>query len=226
MESLKLSSFRNAETATIFRAPDADTRLLAPSLHNVEGELYIYFTIGKGDSHHVFVKQCMDPSNPLGEWSKESRLLPNWNRAVHHPSLLQFPSPSEHEEPRLYLLWTSHETGVAYHLYIAKMEGPTTANSTPRILRSPNSDRGEGNINNSPFAFRRNRRTFLTFVTDNQYGRCLRIMGIDCELDPMIHLNWWDDVQHCAFEGNETAEIVVISRASFVMSPGKTMLNA
>lgn len=199
LESLKLSNFRNAESRVIYDAPEEAHHLVDLNLISFEGDLYLYFTI-VFELQSLYVIKCMEPSNPLGEWSREVRLMPEWNRQAILPSVITYPYPhSEEGKDDVYLFWSSAEPGVANHMYIAKMEDPMTANSTARLFRSPNEDRGEGTFNESPNVTHRNHRAFLTFSTHNQNGpdRCLRLMGINCGLDPMTHSNWWDDVPHC-----------------------------
>lgn len=231
LESLQLSSFRNAERRTIY-TPPAElnvTEIYHTRIYRIQGDLYIYFTMSTTSSpQQIFAIKCLDPAQPMDGWSLEVPLLSEINqRRAFLPAVMEYG-----RDEALYLIWGSSESESGEenrHLYIAKMEDPLNLaeNSTAHLLRSPSALDWEEGTNEAPFVLQRNaQRTFLVFsVRSFQSGRyCLGIMGIDCGGDPMLHSDWWNDVERCVMEGNEAEGVVGPGRATFVQSPGKMII--
>ena len=64
-----LTNFRGVESKVAFVAPTGFQNVWASEMHEVNGELYIYFTMdGEGKSHFMYVIKADDPKNPMGNW--------------------------------------------------------------------------------------------------------------------------------------------------------------
>ena len=69
-----LTSFREAEARVAFIAPDGFQSIWASEMHEINGELYIYFTMdGEGRSHFMYVIKADDPNEPMGTWSQATK---------------------------------------------------------------------------------------------------------------------------------------------------------
>jgi len=69
-----LTSFRNAETKVAYTTPEGYTDLWASEMHEVDGGLYIYFTMRTQDKdHRMYVIKADNASNPMGNWSDAIR---------------------------------------------------------------------------------------------------------------------------------------------------------
>lgn len=75
-KSAVLTDFRNAESKVIFKAPAGYHNVWASEMHEIDGNLYIYFAMGKvGEFNRNWVIKADDPRNPMGGWSSTATLL-------------------------------------------------------------------------------------------------------------------------------------------------------
>lgn len=170
----------------------------------------------------MYVIKCLNSTNPFGEWSNETRLLPEEDIWAVDGTVLQ------NNDQNLYFIWagqTSQGNASSVSLYIAKMETLQMVLAPRTLLRLPTMDwesRGSPS-NRAPAIIQKDRRTLLVFTASSPESPdvCLGIMGIECGKDPMLAENWWNDVNHCVFEKNEEEKVWATGYASFVMSPGK-----
>ncbi len=58
-----------------YQIPDGNANLWAPEIHNIDGQWYIYFTMGTGPipTQRMWVIQALNPSNPLGAYTQAKR---------------------------------------------------------------------------------------------------------------------------------------------------------
>jgi GH43 family beta-xylosidase len=71
-----LSNWRNpVDSQKVFQLPEGQANLWAPEIHNINGEWYIYFTMGTGPipTQRMWVIQALNPENPLGAYSSATR---------------------------------------------------------------------------------------------------------------------------------------------------------
>jgi GH43 family beta-xylosidase len=73
-----LTSFNEAEKIIAYSAPEGYGDLWASEMHNIDGQLFIYFTMSSvftGNDHRMYAIQANDPNNPMAGWSSEIRYL-------------------------------------------------------------------------------------------------------------------------------------------------------
>jgi len=226
LRSSILSNFRGAQRVTVFRTPPNRANLWAPEMHFIRGGLYIYFTMDDGvadENHRMYVIQALDPSNPMGEWSGEIRLLPEENAYAIDGTVMQYGNGE------LYFIWTGFPVPPgSMNLYIARMESPTRVLPPRRLLRTPTMDWEMHGypVNEGPWIVQNAGRTFLVFSASSTFTAdyCLGIMGIDDLKDPLFASNWWNDVNHCVFFRNDAESVFTTGHASFVRSPDDSEL--
>lgn len=64
-----MTSFRNAETKVAIKTPPGFRDLWASEMHQVDGELYIYFTMAnETHGHRMYVIKADNASDPMGNW--------------------------------------------------------------------------------------------------------------------------------------------------------------
>jgi len=69
-----MTDFRNATRSVIFRAKDMYNGVWASELHEIDGGLYLYFSMsGGGKGHFSYMLKADDPSDPMGNWSDAIR---------------------------------------------------------------------------------------------------------------------------------------------------------
>jgi GH43 family beta-xylosidase len=221
-----LSNFRNAERRTIYNAPPGRANLWAPEIHSIWGGLYIYFTMDDGvadENHRMYVIQSKDPRNPMGDWSTETRLLPDEEIYAIDGTVLQY------GDGNLYFIWTGFPIPPgSMNLYIAKMENPTVVKGPRTLLRFPKSpwEMHGYPVNEGPWIIQNAGRTFVVFSGSSTFtpDYCLGIFGIDQLKNPLVASNWWNDVDYCVFWRNDAESVFGTGHASFVRSPDDSEL--
>jgi len=226
LASRRLSNFRDAERRTVYWASSNRGNLWAPELHVIRGAMYIYFTMDDkvaDENHRMYVIEALNPSDPLGQWSSEIRLLPEEEIYAIDGTVMQYGNGE------LYFIWTGFPVPPgSMNLYIARMESATKVIGPRILLRTPNMDWETHGypVNEGPFIVENAGRTFLVFSASSTFtpDYCLGIMGIDDLKDPLVPSNWWNDVNHCVFQRNDTENVFTTGHASFVRSPDDSEL--
>jgi len=220
------TNFRNAESRTVYNAPPGRANLWAPEMHYIRENLYIYFTMDDGvadENHRMYVIQADDRRNPLGNWGREIRLLPEEERYGIDGTVLQY------GDGALYYIWVGFpEPPGTMNLYIAPMSDPTRVIAPRRLLRSPRSpwEMHGYPVNEGPYVIQNAGRTFVVFSGSSTFdpNYCLGIFGIDGLKDPLIASNWWNDKDECVFWRNDAEGVFTTGHASFTPSPDGTEL--
>ncbi|ODM95222.1 Extracellular exo-alpha-(1-_5)-L-arabinofuranosidase [Orchesella cincta] len=239
LKSPILSNFRNAERKEVFHVYNGrNCACWAPELHNIRGELFIYFTMDDcvADANHRMYVIKADSNDPMGIWSSPVRLpfcpaqfknllyrlLPEENIYAIDGTVLQY-------DNQLYFIWTGFpEPPGSMNLYIARMENPMRVLPPRILLRTPTMDWEMHGypVNEGPFIVQNAGRTFLIFSASSTFtpDYCLGMMGIDDMRDPLIQSNWWNDLNFCLFQRNDAENVFGTGHASFVRSPDDSEL--
>lgn len=66
-----MTNFRNATTKVAHSTMPDHKDLWASEMHEVDGQLYIYFTKrNENNEHRMYVIQAEDPTDPMGNWGE------------------------------------------------------------------------------------------------------------------------------------------------------------
>ena len=70
-----LTDFRGAQHKMIYNIPTGLANLWAPEIHEIDGQVYIYFAMddGNNDNHRMYVIKADDPNDLFGSWTTEKR---------------------------------------------------------------------------------------------------------------------------------------------------------
>jgi len=213
-----LTSFRNAETKVAYTALAGYFDLWASEMHEVDGELYIYFTMRTEDKdHRMYVIKADNASNPMGNWSDAIRLLPDWDYGAIDGTVLK-------HNGKNYFVWSSGRTG-SLSLYLAPFVNATLVARPVVLLRQPKEDwecQG-GCVNEGPYFIYNRNVSYMIFSGSSTWdpGYCLTQMSIPATRDPMDPLNW-DSVSGPVFSRNDEEGVYTTGHASFTVSPDLT----
>ncbi|CAL8097553.1 unnamed protein product [Orchesella dallaii] len=211
-----LTSFRNAESKVAFVIPPESRDMWASEMHEVDGELYIYFTMStNGDNHRMYVLKAENASNPMGNWSLPLRLLPDWDFAAIDGTIMR------HNRQK-YFVWTSGRIGTLA-IYIAPMVNATLIARPIVLLRQPTQEWecGDGCVNEGPFFIYNRNVSYMIFSGSSTWdpGYALSQMSIESGKDPLDPLNW-DSVEGPLFWRNDEEDVYNTGHAAFTVSPG------
>jgi len=225
LKSRKLSNFRQAERKKIFKMPNANGVVRNPKIYSISGEVYVYFSMADDaneSNHRLHVLKCVDTNySLLGNWSKDARLVYEDDIIDRDGAILQYGNGD------LYFIWSGKpQVDQQWNLYIARMENPMKLLGPRMLLRMPTYDwekRRYASIR-APFVLHYRGRAILIFSASSTEDPdcCLGMMGIDGEKDAMVLSNWWNDVDHCVFNRNDTETVWGPGYASFVNSPDES----
>ncbi|CAG7786206.1 unnamed protein product [Allacma fusca] len=216
-----LTDFRNADREVVFDAGSVGLKgLWAPEIHEVEGNIYIYFCLDDGDEaqHRIYVIKADDPNNPLGSYGAPIRMVPHLEDFAIDATVMK------HGNGRMYLLWAGIKTGTS--ILISPLIDPVTVESSYVILRSPTAEWeqiGTPTVE-GPFCFYNNSMTYLAFSVGSTWGPdySMGLMSIPSNKDPMVPSNWWYGINGPIFSRNDDEGVYTTGHATFALSPDGT----
>jgi len=220
-----LTDWRNPiDRQRVFAIPEGYENLWAPEIHYIDGQWYIYFTMGTGPipTQRMWVIQALNPDNPLGAYTQAKRLTPPAEDYYQiDGTVVQYGSATN-----LYMMWSGCDIdGIdnPTNMYIAPMRNPLELSGTRTLLRT-RTQGWEGTVIEGPQVIWNGTRLFIIFsanhYTTSEY--CLGIMGIDDYRDPLVISNWWHNRTGPAFYKNEEEGVYGPGHASFTYSPDRT----
>ena len=171
MEAEKIEDFETAKEHLVW-TPDKEEyayEVWAPELHVVDGVCYIYVACDDGDNyHHRMYVLTNDSSDPLATYRTVGKITDPTDKWAIDGTLLRHKSG-------MYIIWSGWEgdKNIAQNIYIAKMKSPTEIEGERVMLSTPEYDwekfGGDGIdggapfINEGPFAFTTEGRTFVAY---------------------------------------------------------------
>ncbi|CAL8071956.1 unnamed protein product [Orchesella dallaii] len=213
-----LTNFRNAEPKVAFTTPPGYSDLWASEMHEVDGQIYIYFTMRTTDrDHRMYVIKADDPSNPMGNWGNPIRLLPDWDFWAIDGTVMKHGG-------RNYFAWSSTRTG-PLSIWIAPLDNPTQVGGPIVLLRQPSQDwecQG-GCVNEGPYFIYNRDVSYMIFSASSTWdpGYCLTQMSIPFDRDPLDPQNW-DSINGPVFSRNDEEGVYTTGHAAFTVSPDST----
>ncbi|CAL8071954.1 unnamed protein product [Orchesella dallaii] len=213
-----LTNFRNAESSIAYRTPPGYSDLWASEMHEVDGELYIYFTMRTAEKdHRMYVIKADNPADPMGNWSEAIRLLPDWDFGSIDGTVMKHGGQN-------YFVWAS--TRVQFlSIYIAPLINPTLVGRPTVLLRQPKEDwecQG-GCTNEGPFFIYNRNVSYMIFSASSTWdpGYCLTQMSLESTQDPMDPINWVS-APGPVFSRNDEEDVYTTGHAAFTVSPDLT----
>ncbi|ODM89798.1 Extracellular exo-alpha-(1-_5)-L-arabinofuranosidase, partial [Orchesella cincta] len=204
-----LTSFRNAESKVMYTATPEHRDLWASELHEVDGELYLYFTMrtckddtpDQCDNHRMHVLKAENASDPMGNWSAPQRLLPDWDFAAIDGTILR-------QNGQKYFVWTSGRVG-GLSIYIAPMANATLIERPIVLLSQPTEDWEcvGGCVNEGPFFIYNRNVSYMIYSCSSGDNYALSQMSIAAGKDPMDPMNW-DSVDGTLFGRNDEEDVL------------------
>ncbi|CAG7827235.1 unnamed protein product [Allacma fusca] len=219
-KSPTLTSFREAEKSIAFKAPTGFRDIWASEMHEVNGDLYIYFCMASNDGSgiHMYVIKADDPLEPMGSWSSHFKALPTFPHGSTDGTVFKHGG-------QLYLVW-----GSTASLWIGRMINATTVGNETLLLRGPTLDwecsldavSGEYPcIVEGPYFIYSNNVSYLVFSAGSTFGPdyVMGMMSIDDGKDPMVASNWWFGDDKPVFWRNDEENVFTTGHATFTWSP-------
>lgn len=224
------ASLAGAEGQIAFRFPESgpfSREVWAPELHAIGGKCYIYAACDDGDNHnhrmYVLENGSADPLRPYTMHGKIAASPDKW----------AIDGTVANIGGRNYFIWSGWEGDVntAQNLYIAPMEDPFTLSGERVCLSKPEYDwekrgaTGEPEspfINEGPFAFTENGRTYLLYSASGSWCEdyCIGLMTLAGD-DPMKPESW---VKAASPVLGRTPEAVGCGHCSVIKEGGKLLM--
>jgi len=103
----------------------------APELHFLQGKWYVYFTMGAGAAHRMYVLEAKS-DDPQGEYRLKGQITDPADKWAIDGTVLEL-------EQKLYFIWSGWEgdTDVCQNLYIAPMINPWTISGKRVCIATP-----------------------------------------------------------------------------------------
>ncbi|CAG7821622.1 unnamed protein product [Allacma fusca] len=216
-KSLTLTNFRNAEKSVAYRTKNEQSNLWASEMHEINGNLYIYFCMdGNGKDHRMYAIKADDSTNPMGTWSDAIRLMPDWDHGAIDGTVMK------HGNGQNYFVWASNAFNRRHGLWIAELIDPVTVGESKLYLREPRSDweiQG-GAINEGAYFIYKNNVSFMIFSASSTAvpDYCLGLMSIEGDKDPMNPSFWNYGEDKPVFYRNDEDDVYTTGHASFTVS--------
>lgn len=192
VESDTIDGFDTAATTKVWTPENNEWahEVWAPELHVLDGVCYIYVACDDGNNHHhrmyVLSNSSNDPLQPYKNLGKITDPTDKWaidGNILHHST-------------GRYIVWSGWEgdENIEQKIYIAKLKSPTEMEGERVMISRPEHDweklGGNGRpdgmpfINEGPFAFSDNGRTFVAYSgagswTDHYCIALLELVGDD-----------------------------------------------
>ncbi|WP_305788897.1 glycoside hydrolase family 43 protein [Symbioplanes lichenis] len=176
--------------------------LWAPEIHYDGGRYYIYFTMGTGSAHRMYVISSTSPASGFGAATKLN--LPDDKWAIDG-TMFTFNS-------QRWFVWSgwAGDTNVEQNLYIARMSSPTAATGARYVISQPREswERVVGNpfINEGPEAIKDpNGQLHIVYSANGSWSDqyCLADLRLRAGGDPTYVWDWYKS-NGCLFGSNRS----------------------
>ena len=168
------------------------SHIWAPELHFIDGKWFIYFTAGPAEDKWAIRLYVLEGSaaNPMeGTWTERGQLKTAWE------SFTLDATTFSHAGQR-YLVWTQRRAEKelpATNIYIARMDTPTSINSAPVRLSTPEHkwEKVKFLVNEAPAVLVKNGKVFITYsasATDASYS--MGLLTADANADLLDVASW------------------------------------
>ncbi len=203
--------------------------LCAPELHFIKGKWYVYFTAGGATKDTVGNSRLYVLENPAanpldGEWIERGQLKTKGESAARDATTFELRGTR-------YLVWAQQDPNAQgnTHLYLAKMDSPTSITGAQVPLSQPNFpwEQGRDWANEGPAVLVRNGRVWLTYSaagTGTGAESCLGLLSAD-EKSDLLDPAAWKKSPTPVFTTNEANGVFGPGHNSFTTaSDGRTDL--
>ena len=199
VESATIEGFETAESKLVW-TPDKEEyahEVWAPELHVIDGVCYIYVACDDGNNYHhrmyVLSNGCSDP---LAEYKMLGKITDPTDKWAIDGNIL-------HHNGKMYIVWSGWEgdKNIEQNIYIAKLKSPTEIEGERVMLSRPEyeweklggngRDDGAPYINEGPFAFKCDGRTFVAYSGAGSWTEhyCIALLELVGD-DPMDASSW------------------------------------
>lgn len=200
------------DARVIFTPNNWMTELWSPTLWQINGRWWIYFTARKlGEQHAIFALES-NTSDVLGNYSFQGQL--NLGRPAIDPSLLTVNGVR-------YLMYVTVDRG-ENAIYIVRMKTPLEPAGEKSLIAEPEYpwERGVGSVKNypvneGPTALYHNAKTFIVYSGSDTASSvyCLGLLTLEGR-DPLRRRNWIKS-NHPIFSANPSNGIYGPGRGTF-----------
>ncbi|MFI5935296.1 glycoside hydrolase family 43 protein [Actinoplanes sp. NPDC051494] len=207
-----------AATRQVFTDTQRLGEVWAPEIHVDGGRYYIYFTMGTGPAHRMYVISSATADSGYGAATKLN--LPDDRWAIDG-TMLVF-------NGQRYVVWSgwAGTTNVEQNLYIARMSSPTTATGDRAVISQPREswERVVGNpfINEGPEAVKDpNGQLHVTYSANGSWSDqyCVADLRLRAGGDPMYVWDWYKS-NGCLFGSNRATMMAGWDPTRTVNGPG------
>ena len=169
------------------------SRLWAPELHFIKGKWYVYFAADGAEKGNMGATRISvlenTAANPLeGEWTERGQLRTNGDSFALDPTTFELRGTR-------YLAWAQKDPKSKgnSHLYLAKMDSPTSLTGAQVMISKPEFPWGQirDGVNEGPAVLVRNGRVWLTYSAAGpgvDYG--LGLLSADEKADLLAPASW------------------------------------
>ena len=199
VESESIEGFENAESHLVW-TPESDEwghEVWAPELHILDGVCYIYVACDDGNNHnhrmYVLSNGC---DNPLATYKNLGKITDPTDKWAIDGNIL-------HHKSGRYIVWSGWEgdENIEQNIYIAKLKSPTEIEGERVMISRPEYDweklggtgtvDGSPFINEGPFAFSEQGRTFVAYSGSGSWTEhyCIALLELVGD-DPMNPASW------------------------------------
>lgn len=202
----------------IFQDTQGLGEVWAPEIHYDGGRYWIYFTMGVGAAHRMYVISSTSPASGYGAATRMS--LPDDRWAIDGTMFV-------HNGQR-WFVWSgwAGTTNVEQNLYIARMSSPTTTTGARYIISQPREgwERVVGNpyINEAPEAIRDpNGQLHIVYSANGSWSEqyCLADLRLRAGGDPTNVWDWYKS-NGCLFGSNRATMMAGWDPTLTVNGPG------
>jgi GH43 family beta-xylosidase len=181
------------EQHIIWEAPEgtSEAEVWAPELHRIHGKWYIYFTMGKGDDHRMYILEGLS-DDPQGEYKFLGQLKEPSNQWAIDATVFEWKN-------KWYCAWSGYEEpdNRIQNIYIARMSSPTTIETDRVCISRPIYEwekQGAGiwpHINEGPQALEHGGKLFIIYSASHSLtdDYCLGQLELAGE-DPLLPTSW------------------------------------
>lgn len=226
--SSTLAGLSSAAETRVFQMsqPNATSNMWAPSLHQLNGRWYLYYSAGPssccgGQRQHVLESSGSDPMGPYTYMGK-LELMPDDGWAIDG-SVMTVDGAN-------YFVYSafpnngSFESGEKQSLYIARLTNPWTTASTGTLISEPEyawEMQGEP-VNEGPYVLQRDGRTFLTYSASYCGTPEYKIGMLELTGSDPLSRSSWTKADAPLFERSDANGVYGPAHHSFFTSPDGT----
>lgn len=195
----------------------------APEIHYIAGKWYVYFAAGEAEKIWDIRMYALENSSPnplMGTWTEKGKIKMNWESFTLDATVFQVKGVP-------YMAWAQGDPNKKgnTHIYIAKMDSPTSISGEQVQIASPDLPWEQIGywVAEAPAVIVRNGKVFMTYsasATDANY--CLGLLTADEDAD-LLDPKSWKKSPEPVFKSNPETSQFGPGHNSFTTTPdGKT----